>query len=1153
MVSLASLGPVFAQTQRGEISGRVSDTSGAVIPKANIALTNTDTGVTLTTNTDDAGIYVIPNIQYGAYTLKVSGKGFETTTVTGIRILSASTTAEDVVLKVGTVATQVVVEAKATALQTATSVVATNVENKLIEDIPNLVNGGMRSPWSYVYMTPGVDPQGQLTVAGGRTDTTEVLLDGQTADLDSSVMGAGGGGLPSVEATGEFKMVLNSMPAEYGRSSGGEITYASKSGTSEFHGSLYEYVRNDDLDARPWQAATVSPEKQNEFGVAVGGPVIIPKLYNGKNKTFFWATLTGYRLRTAPATGVLTMPTAAMRNGDFTAPDLNPIYDPLSLYTGADGNVHRAQFSCNGVLNTICQDRFSHVSQFFLNKFPLPNRSGDFDNFVGSAPSLTNNWDGTAKVDEYIGAKDRLAVFFQWSHPYSSSGNFVGPEFDSVGLGGIYRPRVDWTHTFGPNLINEFEIGATRQTSSSQYANYGQNYGKLAGLTGTLNPNCPGMWFDYPQGFSLCDGQPATTSAHLITTINDTLSWVKGSHEVKMGAEFIRWNENSADLGGPFQASAAGEYNFYQGGTADTNSLGGNTMASFLLGYPSGTGYTTSGGVNMAGPLVLGIREAYLALFVEDSWKVTRRLTINAGLRWDLNLPYSEVHGQETSLDLTEANPGATGLDGALTFYGQGPGRNGTNRPGLTHWKDFGPRLGLAYRLDHASVFRAFGGLIYQGIQDADAEFADRTGFQASGSPPPNVNPYGLYYDWDTPYPTSVIGTVPFTNPAFRNGQAYAFQSRSGIGVAPQLYMYSAALERQIPGNILITATYMANIMRHASDQNPIDDLNPQYWSLGALLNQPLNSAAVQAAGFKSPFPQFNANLPLVDALLPYPQYLGLQDDASDRTGGDYHSGVFQAQKHLSNGLSFLFSYTIAKNISDTTWAPGAYGSSPRDPYDRHLEKLIARFDTPQTVVLSYSYEFPFGRGKKFLGNANRVTDALAGGWVFAGTHRIESGTPVPIGGAQSQAIPGGIGVQPDRNPGVPVRSRLACSQMVYLNPAKDYLLNAGNAAQAAATGRPLAYIPEGDFQLGNAPDIEASARECGNESNDVSLFKDVPVTQERVHIRIGADAFNVFNRHSWQVTSFGSNTTTDPHFGEIVPFQVEGPRVLQLHVRLQF
>jgi hypothetical protein len=215
------------------------------------------------------------------------------------------------------------------------------------------------------------------------------------------------------------------------------------------------------------------------------------------------------------------------------------------------------------------------------------------------------------------------------------------------------------------------------------------------------------------------------------------------------------------------------------------------------------------------------------------------------------------------------------------------------------------------------------------------------------------------------------------------------------------------------------------------------------------------------------------------------------------------------------------------------------------------LEKVIQRFDTPQTLVLSYSYELPFGRGKKYLTHTNSVANAAVGGWTFTGIHRFESGTPVPIGGSLSQSIPT-IGVMADRNPGVPLRSNLSCGAMQFDNPAKDYLLNAGNATQANLTGRPLAYIPEGDFQLGNAPGIDSHARQCGNQSDDISLFKDVAL-RERFHIRIGVDAFNVFNLHSWQVIEEGVNDVSTSNFGEITPYQVEGPRELQVHVRVQF
>ncbi len=1141
--------PVLSQSQRGQFAGSVTDPSGSAIPGAKIEVLNPATGVKTDTVSNSSGLFTVPGLNYGRYTLSVTAAGFAAYSIENVEIATATTTTLNVVLKVGNVTERVeVLAANPVVLESTTSDIGTSVDEKLEKDAPNLVSGGKRSPYSYIQLAPGVSPFGQLTIGGGRTNSTEALLDGQTLSTDSSVLGAEGGGLPSVEAIGEFKLLLNSMSAEYGRSSGGEIIYATRSGTNTYHGSAYWYLRNFDLDARPWAAVKRDPLKQNEFGFAGGGPVTIPKVYDGRNKTFFWANVTGYKLRDIAATSVLSVPTAAMRKGDFSAPDINPIYDVLSTTTDQNGNPVRQQFSYGGKLNVIDPARISKVSSYFIDRMPLPNLPGSFNNFVGTQGEITNNWDFSVRADQYVGSKDRVSGYYQWSNPYAFNGSFMGNSFGTVNKTSLYRPKLDWSRTISPNLVNQVIVGVSRNQLAAQSNNYGKDLGTASGLRGLPDGNCPDIEIDRPVGITPCGtAYPASINNNTITTINESLLWNKGHHTIKIGMEYIHWNENSNSLGGAFSGlsfSAAGSFYFTPSTSANVDGSGGNSLASFLLGYPNS--------VNTASPLVLGNRETYVAPFIQDDWKVTRKLTINAGLRWDLNIPFTEVHDQYTILDEKKPDPTAGNLPGALSFYGHGPGENGMDRPGTIHWKDFGPRLGFAYQIDNKTVIRAFGGIIFQGIQNADVLFVNRTGFQASGAPKPNPNPYGLYYSWDTPYPQDVLGTIPNTDPGFRNGQGgFNTTGPQGLGRAPMLQMYSVSLQREVRAGILLEASFMNNSSKHNIDHLPQNSLPPQYWSLGPLLNLPLNSPQVQAAGFKAPYPGWDMTLPLYRTLTPFPQYANFTDDAANFTSSDYNAGIFKAQKRFSAGLTFLASYTISKYLTDTTWAPGSYGATPRNVYDRSIEKALARFDIPQRVVLSYSYELPFGRGKKLLSSDNRVSNALLSGWTFSGIQTYQEGTPVTLNGSLSIGLPSGIATTANRVLGVPVRSSIACSAMVFNNPAKDYLFNAGNPTEAAQTGRPLAFSPEGDYQLGNIPNTDPHARQCPTLDEDFSLSK-LQKVGEHVGVRFGVETFNIFNRHSWQ-SGTDSATITASSFGQIIPFQVAGPRQVQLKLRIEF
>ncbi|MGA2329509.1 MAG: TonB-dependent receptor [Bryobacteraceae bacterium] len=1134
-----------AQTQRGQIVGRVTDTSGAVVPRAKVEVTNPATGVKAQTETNAEGLYTIPYLQYGSYRLTITAQGFAPYTFSGVEIATATTTTVNATLELAAVTDQVTVQASAIVLEANTSTVGTAVEEKLKSDVPNLVSGGMRNASSYIYLSPAVNPRGQLTLGGGRTNSAEALLDGQSLDIRSRFMGFQAGGMPSVEAIGEYKMLTNSVAAEYGRSSGAMTTFAAKSGTNKFHGVAYEYLRNTDLNARAWASAKRDISKQNEFGFAGGGPVILPRIYNGTNKTFFWANITGYKLRSEASSKVLTMPTEAMRKGDFSASDINPIYDPTDLYTNASGQTLRSQYSYGGKLNVIDPSRVSPVSKFFLDQLPLPTMAGSFNNFVGTSRNATNSWDFSLKMDHYLSARSRISGFYQYTHPNTASGNVLGDLFGAKDIWHVHRPRLDWTYNIKPNLINQMLFGVTRYFDGLASNNNGQNLGQKAGIRGTYDPNCPEIWFPQPDwyicGNTTLGGHPIDSKGNLITTFNDSLMWNFGKHTVKTGIQLNRWNENFRTLGSISHNSSTGEYAFYDSGTANTTGTGGNQWASFVLGYPTV--------VTMYAPADFGFRQAYYGLFVQDDWKVSRRLTINAGLRWDLNVPYSEVHGLVTSVDLNQPNPGAGNLPGALTFYGSGSGRNGNNRPGEIHWKNFGPRLGLAYQINSKTVFRAFAGLVYQGVQTCNLEWADHTGFQGGGSPTANPNPYGLYYSWDTPYPQNVLGTIPNFDPSFRNGQATTMQSESGLGLAPVLYMWSGGFQREIKGNILLDATYLANNVKHGTDKMGLDVLNPKYWSLGSLLNLPLNSPQVQALGFTAPYPGFNQSLPLYRALIPYPQFNGLTDNASSWTASTYNAAIFKVQKRFSAGLTFLTNYTLAKYIATTFSSPGQYGAAPRDPYNFRLSKALYRYDMPQRLVLSYSYELPFGPGKRFGSGSGRVGKQLLSGWIISGIHQYQAGTPLQSSGALATSIPT-VSSMSDRVAGVPLRSNIACSEMQFGNPARNYLLNAGNPTQATRTGRPLAYQSEGAYGFGNAALVDPQARQCWTLNEDISATKTFYV-RERLQIRFGLEGFNLLNRHTWATSD--SQAITGANYGEITPLQFNGPRQMQVKLRVEF
>jgi len=1132
------------QTQLGQIVGRVTDSSGAAVYGAVVEVVSPAASVRAQVQSNAEGLFTLPYMQYGSYTVNVTAAGFSKYTLTAVAVAMATTTTINPVLVVEGSAEQITISASALTLDSSSTMVSTSIEEKLKSSVPNLISGGKRSAVSFVDLSPGFSGRAGI-IAGGRDNSHESLIDGQTVATRSRFFDYRPGlvgNLPSVESIGEYKMISNSMPAEYGRSSGGMTTFATKSGANQFHGAAYHYLRNHRLDARPWQAAVRDVRKQNEFGITGGGPLVIPTLYDGHNKTFFWANFTGYKLRTAAASRILSVPTAAMRNGDFSASDINPIYDHNDLFSNASGTPERRRLIFDGRTNVMNPARISPVSRYFLDTLPLPSRPGSFFNYVGSARSIKDDWDISVKPDHYLSGNSRLSGFYQFTHFNADNGNVLGDFFGATGTTYMHRTRLDWAHNIRPNLINQVLVGFTRWYDNLAKNNFGQNVGFAAGLRGTYDGNCPEILVGGSSNIAICQGSAANIKGNLTSTFNETLMWNHRAHNIKMGLQIIRWNENFNNRG-----SATGAYSFTEGGSANTNSTGGNYWASFLLGYPTG--------VSMTAPTVLGVRQTYFALFVQDDWRVSRKLTINAGLRWDVNVPYKELHGQITGVDLNRPNPGAGNLPGALVFYGDGPGRTGYDRPGKVHWNNFGPRLGLAYQIDKNTVFRAFGGIIYQGAQNGNAENADRTGFIGGGSPVANSTPFGLYYSWDRPYPQEVLGTIPNTNPAFRNGQSYTFQSESGIGVAPALYQWSGGLQHELKGGILIEGTYFANNGKHGVDRMPLGVLEPKYWGLGALLNRPLNSPEVRAAGFSAPYAGFNESLPLFRAIRPYPQFDGLVDNANAWTSSTYHAFILKMQKRFSSGLTFLTHFTGSKNL--TSWSSASPSALPRDPYNLSLSKGLARRDVPRRYVATFAYELPFGPGKRFGSTSGRTGKVLLSGWTLSGTQQYSGGTPANLSGTLGIAIPT-VDTRADRVAGVPVRSKIGCGELEFGNPAKNYIWNAGNPAQAARFNRPIAFQSAGDYGFGNAPSVDPQARQCGMWDENISLTK-IFTVHDSVRVRIGIDGYNMLNRHTWITIAEGSDSINSATFGQIQPYQGSigvtggGPRQLQLSLRVEF
>lgn len=1145
----------LAQTTQGQINGRVTDTSGAMIPGAAIEVANPATGVTQSVTSNEVGLYVL-YLPFGTYDVHASSPGFGTKVTTGVLVTTASETTVNVELDVEAVAEQVSVTAAVAQLETSDTTIGAAVEENLMRDAPIPVQGQKRRPYQYIALSPGVNnTNGRGNVAGSRTLNTVIMLDGLSTETSNDGVGERATSTePSVEAIGEYKLLLSNTSAEYGRTSGGLITYATKSGTNDFHGSVWNFHNNSFLNARPWQAAERSNSRNNEYGVAAGGPVVIPKVYNGRNKTFFWSTLAYYRQSaTGSATNFLTIPTAAMRNGDFSDPALNQLFDRKDRYTDAENQVRYQPF----VNNQIPMSRQSRVSANVMQLLPLPNaRDTPELNHLGSVASTFTPWDLTAKVDHHFNDSHRISTFYMYgTAPRISSdpGGILDDSFGRTNYSRFQRIRSDYSWVQSPRIVHQFLFGFNRQENGTQQNNFGEGLSNQIGLTGMPSNECP--WIQLARassfGVNICANPPANDESKLITNWSFSTLWNKGRHTIKFGYQGQHWRINRFNQGGfagGLTVGSAGTYLFgvSEGNlgseTKDTNGSGGFHLADFFLGLPNFVG--TAAGLD------LQEREAYHALYVQDDWKVLPKLTLNLGLRWDLQIPFTETKGQFSGFDETLENPGVTGYRGALEFYGTAPGANGKTRVGPPTWGNFGPRAGLAYQISDKLVFRAGAGIQYMAIQDTNVRSVLRTGHEARGNPPPKVTPYDTYYEWDQGFPSTQLGTPPFIDPTFLNNQSISnWMNPRTIGTPPVLYMLTAGFQRQF-ANWVLETTFYSNMGRNNHDHERINDLHPDYWHLGPLLNLEITDPAVAAAGFGKPYPEFPGNLPLHQALRRFPQYSNISNDAGINTGMNYNAFMFKATKRYSNGLSFLGHWTLAKQLGDVDWAPGAFGSNTRNSYNRRLDKRINRYDTTHRAVLSYSYDLPFGPGKRY-GGSGAFSRYVLSGWTVAGVQEYVNGFPISTGGGLSVGIPGGVRNLADRVADVPWRSSIGCGDMVFGDPSRDFILNAGNPTQVAGN-RPQAWAPPGDYVEGNAPEVDQEARQCPNFNENFSLLKKIPIRGENLSIQLGADCFNCLNRHRWIAGRFGNNINSS-NFGRIVPAQPKGPRTIQLRMRVQW
>lgn len=1174
LLALICTSALFAQTDRANLTGTVTDQSGAIVPGATVTATHIDTNASRTAKVNADGEFLIPQLVVGQYRLKTEAAGFKISVNTGIALTPGATVRADISLQLGQVTDSIQVTSQATLLQTDSARVNTAVTPKFVEDLPLVVGGQLRSPLDLVSIVPEAKGGGNITIAGGQEGGWDLTIDGISATPAApfeqrlwTMVNS-----PSVDAIQEFAVDTNGFKAEFGHAGGGAFAFVSKSGTNQFHGNLYEFLRNDYLDAAGFFDNANSKRKptlkQHDFGGTVGGPVWIPKVYNGRNKSFFFFSGEFFRNRTGPRADQFTVPLAEMYQGNFSNwKDQNgillPIYDPATTTLQSNGSYTRAPFAGN----LIPTSRFSSVAK---NVIPLatmrPNLAdtrgilnpNPRNNFLTTTGARTDPWDKwSIKGDHIFNDKQRVGFLFQKNRTLQLAvgdpPGLPGPLNNGFQYGDtwtkVYRGTHDWN--LAPTMLNHISVGFNDwgQVRRAGDASYNQGWAPKLGVKNTAIPELlfPQFAFD---GYSTWGRAEFGGSYNKTFAFTNDLNWVKGAHSLKFG--FMYQDDHYNGYG---NHSASGSFNFARTATStplDNTNTSGNGFASFLLGQVSSAGLETKRFVSD--------QWKYYSFYAQDDWRVNRKLSVSYGMRWEYTPPTVEGFFPDaySNFNPTLVNAYAGGRPGGIEYAGTGEGRNG-KRSLYSAWPyGFSPRLGLAYTLNDKTVIRASGARTFGSMKNTGGSshfqgFIGNYSFNsANGNLTPAFNLDDGYPSWPAP-PFLRAEGLNAANPGSNDAP---FWQASDAGRLPEFYNWSIGIQRALPGDMVIEASYNAQLGRHlVTNALSINQIEPSVFfgyanRLGgveaarALFNSDINSATARNAGFTLPYPNFRGTVK--QSIRPFPQFNNINTggDGGDRSGAStYHAFVLKWEKRYSSGLTFLNSYVFSKLFTNADTASANFGQTMTH-YNRALDKTLGASDQPHNIKFSYSYELPFGKGKKFLSSG--VGSQVLGGWRIAGIHQYASGTPMSVFPGYGFEFFGGNRVS--------VNSLEGWKDTSYtggkFDPNKDLWWDVTKFDKTPTDVRPgsgtAVYVAKSS--LGTAPVRNPEMRTPWNLSENVSVARTFRFG-ERVRLDLRGEAFNLANRVRWGGPESG---LTSNNFGRITSLG-NSPRQLQLGMKVVF
>jgi hypothetical protein len=1179
----------------GSVTGTVLDPSGAVIPGAQVTVENEATHVVAHTVSNSAGSYIIADLIPGGYAITVEKTGFEKRIIAPVHVDNGQATRADAHLVPGSLTSTVEVTPPSIAMDTTQPQLATTLESKITQEIPILIGGGPgnqgphdRQIDDYLFLAPGVVGGEWSHRINGGTDYEDTVMFNGVVAVQAETQGYQSNINPPFEMVNEIRVLTNSFSAQYGLGQG-VASYQFASGTDTLHGDGFEVLRNTIFNA-PGANPGFNAEgvknptptlNEDNYGFSLGGPVILPKLYDGRRKTFFHFSADWFRLNQED-TGTMTVPSTAEVGGDFSAllASSETIYVPQGFVPSSGCSAPAPGQPWPG--NVIPKSCFSAASISLLQYIPAPSRPGSTNNVsssVGTLPTRQSNWGFS--IDHNLDETQKLHLSF-WRDKYSYTfccsnnahfGNELGGETTEPRLGtGLF---ITYSKVFTPNLVMTAGFGGMGEINNGFNKFMGVNLSSVIGGTvlPTIEfnqnglPNSPTNW-----GNSTA-GSTSSVNRKLGLSFNNNWLWTAGRHTLNIGWELRRASQDDDEC-----PTCGGQFIFSNRTTADPNNIAetGNAFASFLLG-DADSDYRRLTSENR-------LRNFYVGSYIQDDFKVTPRLTVNAGLRWDVMVPFIEERNNVVYFDPTVSNsaavtPGGSSLMGAANKLGI----SGYNRADISY-EHVDPRLGMAYSLNSKTTISA--GFSINHLNGGPYDFGNNKlslqygtlldGIYNINSNSSNIPGVG---NWDI-HPLPLPGPTPFTSTGF-NGTGVLHQFSKNPGAYPYGEYWNIGIQRELPYDMLMSIAYVGNHGVHLGSMvNPINQTypknlaqfcpsagvndpncvmspaSPNYAWTSVVAQADLKAAGMQVcpggtstAGYYAPYCNFmqdyGAHAGISQALLPYPQYNPSEScggicNPFDMNGASAYNGLqTQLLRRFKDGLSVLFNYTYSRSMSNTDsgFAYANYGSLNK--YNQKSEWTVATSDQTNITNLAMVYELPFGPGRPWLNQGGYLGKNLWGGWQISGAFQYGSGNPMTVYSGSADPMLNGFN-----------RANFDSSVALHVNYKNYY------------KGKPVfstvAFSDPG-FAPGNSPRNVEQLRDPFSSNENLALAKKF-YAGTKVNMELRMEFFNVLNR--MQVCT-PDTTVTDGavNFGYVQPngsggsspCQGNTPRQGQAYFRISF